>query len=74
MTRTKPTVADLLAGKGKVQRTNVLSWTVEEAAAAEAATPSLTPPLWLALLLKFLLSLNLFPTFSSIAEKPSATP
>ena len=37
MTRTKPTVADLLAGKGKVQRTNVLAWTVEEAAAAEAA-------------------------------------
>lgn len=37
MTRTKPTVADLLAGKGKVQRTNVLAWTVEEASAAEAA-------------------------------------
>lgn len=37
MTRTKPTVADLLAGKGKVQRTNVLAWTVEEAAAAEEA-------------------------------------
>ena len=37
MMRTKPTVADLLAGKGKVQRTNVLAWTVEEAAAAEAA-------------------------------------
>jgi 3-methyl-2-oxobutanoate hydroxymethyltransferase len=37
MTRTKPTVADLLAGKGKIQRTNVLAWTVDEAAAAEAA-------------------------------------
>ena len=37
MTRKKPTVADLLAGKGKVQRTNVLAWTVEEAAAAEEA-------------------------------------
>jgi 3-methyl-2-oxobutanoate hydroxymethyltransferase len=37
MTRTKPTVADLLAGKGTVQRTNVLAWTVDEAAAAEAA-------------------------------------
>lgn len=37
MTRTKPTVADLLAGKGKLQRTNVLAWTVDEAAAAEAA-------------------------------------
>ena len=37
MTRTKPTVADLLAGKGKVQRTNVLAWTVDEAAAAEEA-------------------------------------
>jgi 3-methyl-2-oxobutanoate hydroxymethyltransferase len=36
-TRTKPTVADLLAGKGKMQRTNVLAWTVDEAAAAEAA-------------------------------------
>ncbi len=37
MTRTKPTVADLLAGKGKLQRTNVLAWTVDEAAAAEEA-------------------------------------
>lgn len=37
MNRTKPTVADLLAGKGKVQRTNVLAWTVDEAAAAEEA-------------------------------------
>jgi len=37
MARAKPTVADLLAGKNKVQRTNVLAWTVEEAAAAEAA-------------------------------------
>jgi 3-methyl-2-oxobutanoate hydroxymethyltransferase len=37
MTRTKPTVAELLAGKGKVQRTNVLAWTVDEAGAAEAA-------------------------------------
>ena len=37
MIRTKPTVADLLAGKGKMQRTNVLAWTVDEAAAAEAA-------------------------------------
>ncbi len=37
MTRTKPTVADLLAGKGTVQRTNVLAWTVDEAAAAESA-------------------------------------
>jgi 3-methyl-2-oxobutanoate hydroxymethyltransferase len=35
--RKKPTVADLLAGKGKIQRTNVLAWTVDEAAAAEAA-------------------------------------
>lgn len=37
MTRTTPTVADLLAGKGKVQRTNVLCWTVEEASAADSA-------------------------------------
>ena len=37
MTRKKPTVADLLEGKGKVQRTNVLAWTVDEAAAAEEA-------------------------------------
>jgi 3-methyl-2-oxobutanoate hydroxymethyltransferase len=38
MTRKKLTAADLLAGKGKLQRTNVLAWTVEEAAAAEAAS------------------------------------
>ena len=37
MIRKKPTVADLLAGKGKIQRTNVLAWTVDEAAAAEEA-------------------------------------
>ena len=37
MTRTKPTVFDLRAGKGTIQRTNVYVATAQEAAAAEEA-------------------------------------